>query len=189
MAPEPGPFLARALGGVGTRLQRSGLGLGALDSAVAGRDAGRMDDHAELRLVADRLAIYDLLARYSTAIDTKNFALLDEVFTADGIGDYTASGGIRGTLPELKKWLAQALSIFTVVQHLVTNVTVEIRGNDAKSTCYLFNPLGYPRDDGTIEMLYCGGLYHDRLIRTPKGWRIRERVIETQYLDGKLPGA
>lgn len=144
---------------------------------------------ADLRTLLDRIAIADLLALYSRAIDTKDFELLDEVFTPDGVGDYTASGGIRGTRAEIKEWLVGALGIFTVVQHLVTNVTVEIAGDEASSSCYLFNPLGYPAAGGRIEMLFCGGIYRDRLVRTPKGWRIRERVIETLYLDGKLPGA
>ena len=148
-----------------------------------------MTNTSDLAVVADRLAIQDLLVRYSTAIDTKRFELLDQVFTPDGIGDYTASGGIRGSLPEIKGWLAQALSIFTVVQHLVTNLTVEIRGDEASSTCYLFNPLGYPRDDGSVEMLWCGAHYDDKLVRTKVGWRIRERVIRPAFLVVKLPGA
>jgi hypothetical protein len=147
-----------------------------------------MDTTAEFRAIADRLAIHDVLSRYSTAIDTKNFELLDDVFTPDGVADYTASGGIRGTLPEIKTWLAAALGVFSVVQHLVTNVRVEIAGDEATTECYLFNPLGYATDGGKTEMLYCGGSYRDRFVRTPKGWRIRERVIQTLYLDGKLPG-
>jgi hypothetical protein len=141
-----------------------------------------------MQQLTDRLAIHDVLNLYSTAIDTKDFGLLDEVFTPDGVADYTASGGIRGTLPEIKEWLAAALSIFSVVQHLVTNVRVEISGDEAKTVCYLFNPLGYGIEGGKTEMLYCGGLYRDLFVRTPAGWRIRERVIETLYLDGKLPG-
>ena len=148
-----------------------------------------MTNPSDLSNLADRLAIQDLLVRYSTAIDTKRFELLDEVFTPEGIGDYTASGGIRGTLPEIKTWLAQALSVFTVVQHLVTNLTVEIRGDEATCTCYLFNPLGYPNDDGSVAMLWCGAHYDDKLVRTKSGWRIRERVIRPAYLNGKLPGA
>jgi hypothetical protein len=147
---------------------------------------GRMD--TELRAIADRLAIEDVLHRYSTAIDTRRFELLDEVFAAGGVGDYTAAGGIRGTLPEIKEWLANALAIFSVIQHLVTNVRADIRGDEATTSCYLFNPLGYATDGGKTEMLFCGGIYHDKLVRTPQGWRIRERVIQTLYLDGKLPG-
>lgn len=141
----------------------------------------------DLRAVTDRLAIEDLLHRYCNAIDTRDFQLLGEVFTIDGVGDYTASGGIRGTLPEIQAWLAQALSIFTVVQHLVTNIRIDLRGDEATSTCYLFNPLGWAAEGGRTEMLYCGGVYRDQLVRTPQGWRIRERVIQTLYLDGRLP--
>lgn len=148
-----------------------------------------MPDTPDLSAIADRLAIEDVLLRYSTAIDTKDFDLLDQVFTPDGIADYTASGGIRGGLDEVKPWLAAALGIFTVVQHLVTNVRVEVDGDEATSLCYLFNPLGWTREDGRVEMMYCGGGYRDRLVRTPAGWRIRERVIETLYLDGRMPGS
>lgn len=160
-----------------------------LDSTTAGGDSCPMQDPTTLQNLFDRMAVHDVLARYSTAIDTKDFALLGEVFTPDGIGDYTASGGIRGTLPEIQEWLAGALSIFQVVQHLITNIRVEIRGDEASSECYLFNPLGWKRDDGTIEMMYCGGSYRDELLRTPAGWRIRQRVIQTRYLDGRMPGA
>lgn len=148
-----------------------------------------METSDEIRRIADRLAIQDLLYRYSTAIDTKDFALLGQVFTEDGVGDYTSSGGIRGTVPEIQEWLGQALGIFTVVQHLITNVTTEISGDQATTRCYLFNPLGYPGEGGKVEMLYCGGYYRDRMVRTPAGWRIQERVIEMLYLDGKLPGS
>jgi 3-phenylpropionate/cinnamic acid dioxygenase small subunit len=148
---------------------------------------GRMSQ-ISLEAIADRMAIEDVLYRYSAAIDTKDFSLLADVFTEDGIGDYTASGGIRGGLPQIQQWLANALSIFSVVQHLVTNIRIELAGNEATSSCYLFNPLGYASEGGKTEMLYCGAVYRDRLVRTPQGWRIRERVIEPLYLDGKLPG-
>lgn len=137
--------------------------------------------------LADRLEIQDLLTRYCTAIDTRSFELLDTVFTADGVGDYTASGGIRAALPELKQWLAQALSAFTVIQHMVANFVIEIDGDSATSSCYLFNPLGFPGDSGATDMLFCGGLYRDRLVRTGQGWRIRERVIDMLYMHGRFP--
>lgn len=148
-----------------------------------------MDTDAELRRISDRLAVEDLLFRYSRAIDTRNFDLLDEVFTPDGVADYTSSGGIRGTLAEVKEWLGAALGVFTVVQHLITNVAVDFAGDEARSTCYMINPLGYPAEGDKTEMIFCGGLYHDQLVRTAEGWRIRERVIELLYLDGKLPGS
>ncbi|HYB99590.1 MAG TPA: nuclear transport factor 2 family protein [Candidatus Limnocylindrales bacterium] len=141
----------------------------------------------DARHIADRLEIQDVLVRYCNAIDTGNYAMLDEVFTPDGIADYTAAGGIRGTLAEIKEWLDKALAPFPVRQHLVTNFQIEIDGDRASTHCYLFNPLGFPQG-GSLEMLFCGGGYRDTFVRTGTGWRIAERVISTAYLHGKLPG-
>ncbi len=70
-----------------------------------------MTSELELQL-ADRFAIDDLMVRYIDAIDTKDWDLLDTVFTPDAILDYTTSGGpdAKGTYPEIKKWLQNALA-------------------------------------------------------------------------------
>jgi 3-phenylpropionate/cinnamic acid dioxygenase small subunit len=139
---------------------------------------------AELR---DRLEIEDLLIRYCAAIDAKEFDRLDEVFTADATIDYTRSGGIRDEYPAVRSWLAKALAPFQVVQHLVTNVRVEIDGDRARSVSYFFNPMGLPRQDGGVDTFFCGGIYRDQLLRTERGWRITERVNDQLYAYGALP--
>ena len=146
-----------------------------------------MADARWLAQLRDRLEIEDLMNRYCAAIDAKNFDLLDEVFTADATIDYTRSGGIRDRYPEVKRWLAKALAPFRVVQHLVTNVRVEIDGDRARSVCYFFNPMGLPRQEGGVGTFFCGGIYRDQLLRTERGWRIVERVNEQLYAHGALP--
>ena len=47
--------------------------------------------------ISDRLEISDLLTRYCTAIDAKDYELLDECFTPDARVDYVSSGGITGS--------------------------------------------------------------------------------------------
>ena len=47
----------------------------------------------------DRFAIEDLLQRYTTAIDDKDWDLLDTVFAPDAVLDYTTSGGPKGSYP------------------------------------------------------------------------------------------
>jgi hypothetical protein len=51
--------------------------------------------------VADRLAIDDLLTRYTMAVDDGNWDQLDTVFTPDAVIDYRSAGGIRGTRDEI----------------------------------------------------------------------------------------
>ena len=77
--------------------------MAALPSSAVPVDRGH-DMDEELRELVDRRAIDDLLLRYSTALDTRQWDLLDQVFTADAQIDYATSGGIKGNLEDLKRW-------------------------------------------------------------------------------------
>ena len=126
--------------------------------------------------IADRIEIDDVLTRYATAVDTRDWNLYQTVFTADALIDYTSSGGIRGGVAEMTKWLSDALSIFSMSQHLVTNRDIQVAGDTATSRSYFYNPMGRTKRDGTLELMFVGGFYRDQLRRTADGWRIAERV-------------
>ena len=49
----------------------------------------------DIQEISDRLEINNLLIDYCSAVDAKNFAEFDRIFTADALIDYTALGGIR----------------------------------------------------------------------------------------------
>jgi 3-phenylpropionate/cinnamic acid dioxygenase small subunit len=133
--------------------------------------------------VADRLEIQDLLTRYCRAIDTRAWDLLDTVFTPDATVDYTAAGGVRGSFPEVKAWLAEVLPRFAMTQHLVTNHDIRVDGDRATSRVYVYNPMGTRNAAGGLDLFFFGGYYNDRLVRTPAGWRIVERIEETAFVD------
>lgn len=133
---------------------------------------------------ADRTAIDEQISRYCRAIDTADWNLLDTIFTADAVLDYTSSGGRRGPYADIKSWLAEVLPLFAVRQHLVTNREITITGDQATSRASLLNPLGVRRPDGGVQMFYTGATYFDRWRRTPEGWRIVERVLEEHWRDG-----
>jgi 3-phenylpropionate/cinnamic acid dioxygenase small subunit len=134
-----------------------------------------------LQEVTDRIAIDDLLTRYATAVNTKDWDLYASCFTPDAFVDYTSAGGIKGHLPEVKAWLAERMQFFPMTQHVVTNRAVSISGDTATSRACFFNPMGLPADDGKLTLFFDGGYYNDKLVRTPGGWRITERVEETAY--------
>jgi hypothetical protein len=69
---------------------------GSLTAVVRRQEIGGDDMDKELQELVDRRAIDDLLIRYTTALDTRQLDLLDQVFTADAQIDYAASGGITG---------------------------------------------------------------------------------------------
>jgi hypothetical protein len=146
-----------------------------------------MDD--TLRDVLDRREIDDLLIRYATAVDSRDWALLDSVFTPDACLDYRSAGGIRGTFTEARQWLSEVLPLFTMTQHLVVNRSVEIDpgGEAARSRAIFHNP-NQLLVDGEPWLFVVGGCYHDRLVRLPAGWRIALRVEETLWWDHPMPG-
>ncbi len=146
-----------------------------------------MDDR--LGTLGDRLEIDDLLVRYATAIDSRDWDLLDTVFAADACLDYRSAGGIRGTYPEVRTWLSEVLPVFTWTQHLVVNRVVEIDTVGASATCrsIFHNPNGLVVD-GEPWVFTVGGRYHDRLARAPAGWHITRRVEETTWWEHPMPG-
>ena len=142
----------------------------------------------ELDALFSRLETDDLLTRYATAIDSRDWDLLDEVFAPDAELDYRAACGIAGTYPEIKAWFAEVLpSLFEATQHFVVNRDVRIDGDTAAARSMFFNP-NRMRVDGELRHFMCGGYYHDRLERRPEGWRIVRRVEDTTWWIDRPPG-
>ncbi len=133
-----------------------------------------------LQDIADRIEIDDLLTRYATALDAKDWDVWASCFTPDAFLDYTAAGGVKGTLPEVRQWLTTVLAGFPMTQHLVTNRAVCIAGDTATCRSCLFNPMGLPDGDG-LMVFFEGGYYRDKLVRTGGGWRIAERIEEPTF--------
>lgn len=141
----------------------------------------------DLRTIGDRLEIDDLLTRYTRAIDTGAWDLLDEVFTADATIDYTSTGGIEGGYPEVKAWLAENLPMFPRRQHVLGQKEVLLDGDPpvgAAVTAYFLNPMVLPQADGSELLWEFGGLYHHTLVRTESGWRSRRLVEELCWKRG-----
>jgi hypothetical protein len=135
-----------------------------------------------LEEISDRLEIQELLVRYSHCIDTRNFDGLDEVFTADAFIDYTALGGAKGSLTETQDFLRRSMKLFKSFQHMISNFILEIDGDTATARTICHNPMVMDRDGGE-HIFVCGLWYVDKLVRTERGWRIRERVEERCYVD------
>ncbi|MGH9031122.1 MAG: nuclear transport factor 2 family protein [Acidimicrobiia bacterium] len=134
--------------------------------------------------VADRIAIDDLLTRYTIAVDDGDWNLYRTVFTPDAFIDYTSAGGIKGGVDEIAAWLAKALAPFPVRQHLIANKLVSIDGDTATVRAYFYNPMSITLPDGTSRSTPGGGYYNHRLVRTADGWRSQELIEEEVWREG-----
>lgn len=136
---------------------------------------------ASLQELSDRLEINDVLVRYCHAIDSKQFDELDEVFAPDASIDYTTFGGPRGSLAEVKAFLADGLGGYPAYQHLIANSAVELHGDTATGRTMCHNPMVMPPGDGPEHLLIVGLWYVDAFARTGAGWRITARSEELSF--------
>jgi ketosteroid isomerase-like protein len=135
-----------------------------------------------LQEISDRLEIQELIARYSYALDSGDFDALDDLFTADAVLDYRATGAIRGSLAEMKVFVAEAFTMFAGTQHLTTQTLLRFSedGNTAHGRSACHNPMVFDGDNKP-KMMVLGLWYVDTLVRTPDGWRFQERTEEQLY--------
>ena len=129
--------------------------------------------------LADRIAAEDLLTRYATAVDRRDWQQYRSIFTADAEIDYTSAGGIAGTVDEVVEFLSTSLELFEMTQHLVSNIDLEVNGDSAPVTAMFNNPMRLPGGD----TWFTGGWYHHDLVRTPDGWRSQRLREESAWFD------
>jgi hypothetical protein len=134
-----------------------------------------------LQEISDRMEIQDLITAYSHAIDSRNWDALDDVFTPDAHIDYSEMGGSKGTLAQTKEFLRKAMTQFASFQHMVATSQIKLRGDVAEGRTICHNPMVLDRGNGETHTFFCGLWYRDRFVRTPRGWRIQERVEEKSY--------
>ena len=134
-----------------------------------------------MTLALDRFAVIETLDRYAVALDTRDWSLLDRVFTPDATADY---GDYRcASRDKIRKLVQSMLGGCGPTQHLLGVYRIEIAGDEAKSTCSIrAHHVGLGAE---AELQYeCFGEYRDELVRTPEGWRIRQRAMRVSHETG-----
>ena len=131
--------------------------------------------------LADKQEIADLCARYTTALDTKDWALLESCFGPAAA--FIHPGGRLDGFPAILQRTATALAPLTVTQHLLGNIVTEVDGDTARSFCY-FQAQHVRAGTPGGETYIIAGSYADTLVRTADGWKIAERVQTYIWRDG-----
>src|SRR5260370_9070953 len=134
--------------------------------------ATNTDGEAVQRL-ADRQEIADLCVRYTTALDTKDWALLESCFARSPA--FVHPGGRLEGFPAILERTRAALTPLTATQHLLGNIVVWVDGDTGRSVCYFQAQhvrTGAP-GGGTYII---AGSYSDTLTRAADGWDSAERI-------------
>lgn len=121
--------------------------------------------------VEDRLDIADVLVRYATGIDRRDWATFRSCFTVDCVADYGQIGQWKG-VEEITEFMVAAHALAGQTQHSITNQTIIGTDTGASARSYVDSIVMGP--DGT-EGIQAVGFYDDELVRADGGWRIAQR--------------
>jgi len=129
---------------------------------------------------SDIVLIHQLLGQYGHLVDAKQWERLGEVFSADGVFDVSVYGMGRCT------GLEAVIQFFASAQHPPAHHMVNVYAWDDAGVTRARSKWLIPDGPGMA-----GGDYLDVLVRTPRGWRIAERIVaptwSTQPSSGVVP--
>lgn len=122
---------------------------------------------------ADRHAISDVLVRFATGIDSRDWPLFRTVFTDDChvvMGDYGTFEGADAITEFEEASHAQAGHTL----HRLTNQVIDVDGDRARARTYVDAWIMSMDNASGINAI---GYYDDELVRTHAGWRIACRLF------------
>jgi hypothetical protein len=114
--------------------------------------------------------VVEVLVRYASAIDQRDWELLRTCFTPDCVAEYGQFGVWRSS-EELVRYMERAHEPFGALLHRITNQVVRQDGDGIAARSYVDAIL--MSGDGTALRLV--GYYDDELTNGPGGWRIAHR--------------
>jgi 3-phenylpropionate/cinnamic acid dioxygenase small subunit len=133
---------------------------------------------------SDHELIGDVLVRYATGIDTKDWSLFRTCFTDDVNADY-GDIGVWSGVDEITDYMTAAHARMPRTNHMMSNFSIEVDGDHASATSYVHVVLVIAADP--LMWIDGVGQYADELVRSDDGWRIRERTYSTSRLVASDP--
>ncbi len=121
--------------------------------------------------MTDRQDISDVLIRYATGIDRRDWPLFRTVFTDDCELDYGEIGTWNG-VDAVTEFMEQAHAMAGHTLHRLTNQAITVEGDKATARTYIDGLIMFGDNDSGVNAV---GFYDDELVRTGDGWRIARR--------------
>jgi 3-phenylpropionate/cinnamic acid dioxygenase small subunit len=132
----------------------------------------------------DRQDISDVLLRYATGIDRRDWPLFRTVFTDDCELDYGEVGSWHGG-DAVTEFMQQAHAIAGHTMHRLTNQMIVVDSDSAQTRTYVDALILLPDNNSGVNAT---GIYDDEFVRTKHGWQIARRRF-TQVRVAALGGA
>lgn len=119
----------------------------------------------------DRQDISELLVRYATGIDRRDWPLFRTVFTDDCELDYGEIGTWRG-VDDVTEFMDKTHAPAGHTLHRLSNLAITVDGDSASARSYIDAVIMFGDNNSGVN---AWGFYDDEIVRTPRGWRIARR--------------
>jgi hypothetical protein len=128
---------------------------------------------------ADRLAIQEVLARYSHCIDRGRWSKLAELFTEDCRLDLSQLMGAYDGQAGIAQFVATLEPLGVFMRHIVSNVVIEGDADRAHVECYVTAVTGSPATPNRMT-----GFYDDQLVKQNGRWLLHRRRLAVDLPQG-----
>jgi 3-phenylpropionate/cinnamic acid dioxygenase small subunit len=119
----------------------------------------------------DRQDISDVLVRYATGIDSRDWPLFRTVFTDDCELDYGEIGRWQG-VDEVTDFMDKTHAMAGHTLHRLSNQVITVDGDEASARTYVDAVIMFGDNQAGVN---AWGFYDDGIVRTSDGWRIARR--------------
>ena len=136
----------------------------------------------DARQLADRQAIVEVIDRYATSLDAKDYERFKTCFSEDAVVHY--SDDLVGPEPTAA-YAESVLAQFAHTQHLLGNYDITLDGDRASARTYMH--ASHVTSEGGIWVV--GGTYIDRFERRDGDWKIVERTLEGKWSERRTISA
>lgn len=124
--------------------------------------------------MSDEVAIQQTLNAYSVAASLGDHVAMADTYLPDGVWEIP---GIDTRLEGREAIIAGADAITGAIEYMVqlnSPAVIKVDGDTATAQCVIRECGKYAGRNTSLEVL---GLYDDKLVRTPDGWKFAERIF------------
>jgi 3-phenylpropionate/cinnamic acid dioxygenase small subunit len=119
----------------------------------------------------DRQDIAEVLLRYATGIDRRDWSVFRSAFTDDCELDYGEIGTWNG-VEAVTDFMERSHAMAGHTMHRLTNQVITVNGDRAEARTYVDGLIMAPDNGSGVNAV---GFYDDDLVRSAVGWRITRR--------------
>ena len=138
-----------------------------------------------LQQLLDRAAITDVVNRYATGLDRRDWPLLRSIFTEEIEMEYS-SVGIKPGRYVADKWVRSSEVLFAgfgATQHTLSNHSFDLHGDAARCVAYM-RAEHFIEDAPAENRWTIGGYYVVDLRRSGEGWLIHAMELHVTWQTG-----